>query len=121
MDTSNQIVIIAQKPKAMGDVHSITKVRFLNLIYSRVCTWLSNLFIQWLISLWPFLETWLYRWAWYLHLRCNILNCLHPQMVLETCIFLLLVVNRPSMRHLGSNYQCSGIVALSTDSFSLAT
>ena len=34
MDISNQILLIAQKPKAMGNVQLLTKVRLLNLEYS---------------------------------------------------------------------------------------
>jgi hypothetical protein len=119
MDTSNQILLIARKEKAMGDVHLLTKVRFLNLKDSFVtCLAFKSLYSLTNFTL-TFMETWLYRWAWYLHLRCKILYYHHLQMVLETCIFLLLIVDRPSMLHLGRHYQCSGIVALSTDSFGL--
>jgi len=33
MDISNQIVLIAQKPKEVGGMHLLTKVRFFNLKY----------------------------------------------------------------------------------------
>lgn len=65
MDTSNEILLVAQKPRAMGDVHLLTKVRFLKSNNSCVDELYGYLAFKSHYSLTDFtltfMETWLCR------------------------------------------------------------
>lgn len=60
MDISNQILLVAQKPKELGGIHTISKVRYFNLKYLCIVCGFSFSYVKKNFDL-TFMETWLCR------------------------------------------------------------